>query len=80
MNKISATFHEDVAAMIEAIPLGKSNAEDVLAWDYEKKGCYIVKSGYRVLMVNEDEDGHQQGDGIENQRKKLIKFGKNYGQ
>ena len=55
MQKISATFPESVATLIQGIPLGKSNAEDLLIWDYEEKGCYTVKIGYRLLMGSNDD-------------------------
>ncbi|XWS19204.1 hypothetical protein CRYUN_Cryun32bG0111000 [Craigia yunnanensis] len=73
MQMIRATFQEDVGDLIQSIPLGKSCAEDVLVWSYEEKGCYTVKSGYRVLMANEVE-GHQQGEENGNQKEKLVRF------
>lgn len=34
---------------ILSIPLGNTISDDVLVWHYDKKGCYSVKSGYKLL-------------------------------
>ena len=46
--------------MIQAIPIGKSAANDVLIWSKEENGCYSVRSGYKFLNgVHEEENPNQ---------------------
>ena len=72
MEKIGYLFLDDVAAMIQEIPLGKSKADDVLVWDNEDNGCYNVRSGYWLLTGYYEEEGHVPNRAIADQRDKVI--------
>jgi hypothetical protein len=48
---VRGTFHEDDAAVILAIPV-QGNREDSIAWHFDKKGCFSVKSAYKFSVAN----------------------------
>ena len=75
MQRIKAIFPENVVSGIQGIPLRKANA-DVLIWDCKEKGCYTVKSGYRLLMGSKEEVSRSQGEENVDQRGKLCRFRK----
>lgn len=59
---IEDIFWEEDRQHILAIPL-KEDAEDVLAWHYDKKGVFSVKSAYHVLQdANERAAKRQKGE------------------
>ena len=49
IEKINEMFPANVAEMIQGIPIGNLNAEDILVWHQEENGVYSVRSGYRML-------------------------------
>jgi hypothetical protein len=44
---LSQTFWEEDAKVIHAIPV-HVEMDDILAWHFNEKGCFSVKSTYRV--------------------------------
>lgn len=47
---IYSCFWSTEADVICSIPLSFHLVHDQLCWDYTKKGVYMVKSGYQVVM------------------------------
>ena len=48
---VEGLFHEEEADLIKQIPLGRSEAEDILFWPYTSNGLYNCKSGYKFLKT-----------------------------
>ena len=51
---VEGLFHEEEAELIKNIPLGRTEAEDVLFWPYSSNGVYSCKSGYKFLKTEEE--------------------------
>ena len=49
---IDTLFHPNETALIKQIPLALGNAQDIIAWMFDSKGFYSVKSGYKVCWEN----------------------------
>lgn len=49
---VQATFWEEDVSTILAVPVHQ-DMEDVLAWHFDSKGSFSVKSAYRVLCGNQ---------------------------
>ena len=54
MAEIDSMFIPKEAAIIKAILLSLFNRDDLHFWPYARDGVYTVKSGYQVLMEQED--------------------------
>jgi hypothetical protein len=52
-------FWDEDANLILAIPL-KQNMDDFLAWHYDKRGLFSVKSRYHVLEDKKSFEAQQQ--------------------
>lgn len=52
---IKRNFMEEDFRAITSIPLSQSPKEDILAWYYDPKGAYMVKSGYQVAVEHKEE-------------------------
>ena len=65
MAEIDSMFIPEEAAIIKAIPLSLFDRDDLHFWPYTRDGVYTVKSGYWVLMEQEDtesQDTPNRGD------------------
>ena len=51
---VEGLFHEEEAELIKHIPLGRSEAEDILFWPYTSNGLYNCKFGYKFLKTEEE--------------------------
>ena len=60
IDKISFFWEEDVQRIL-GIPI-KHNIEDILAWHYDKKGLFSVKSAYHVLVDEKKRKQPRQGE------------------
>lgn len=49
-DKIYQHFGKDDADCIVHIPLSRRQSEDTIIWHYDKRGQYLVKSGYQVAV------------------------------
>jgi hypothetical protein len=59
---IRGIFHEDDAAVILGIPLA-ANMGDSIAWHFDKKGLFSVKSAYKVsVAASRDNHGPSSGE------------------
>lgn len=54
MKKSMRLFHPDIAALILAIPLQRTNISDHQVWQFSKDGKYQVKSGYKIAKMLKD--------------------------
>ena len=54
---IDSSFLAHEASLIKAIPLSLDSCEDVLFWPRNSNGLYSVKSGYKLLLECEMNDG-----------------------
>ena len=62
MAEIDSMFILEEAAIIKAIPLSLFDRDDLHFWPYTQDGVYTVKSGYRVLMEQEDTESQVTAD------------------
>lgn len=53
---ISDVFNSIKVKDIKSIPLCRSDKKDCIVWHYQKNGKYNVKSDYRFLMSNEENE------------------------
>lgn len=54
MTEIDILFLPEVVAIIKAILLSLFDRDDLHFWPYTHDGVYSVKSGYRLLMEQEE--------------------------
>ena len=59
--EIDSMFILEEVAIIKAIPLSLFDQDDLHFWPYTRDGVYTVKSGYRVLMEQEDTESQAIG-------------------
>ena len=52
MHMLEELFTSHEVSLIYGIPLSKRSLANMFMWHFDKKGCYSVKSGYRVWMEN----------------------------
>ena len=45
---IQELFLQDDVDLILSLPVGHSNSEDCLIWNFEKTGIYSIRSGYQI--------------------------------
>ena len=67
---LSQTFREEDVKVIRSIPV-HVEMDDVLAWHFDNKGCFTVKSAYRVhrdVLRRNNQNGT--AGGAEKQRRK----------
>ena len=61
MDFLRDNFISPDADAILNIPLRWGGGEDVLAWACERTGCYTVKSAYRSLMTQNEQQALEEG-------------------
>ena len=72
MEKLNDLFPTHVVEMIQEIPIGTSNVDDILIWSYEKKGVYNVRRGYRLLTGYYEEEETVTNESSTRQRKEVT--------
>lgn len=53
---IMNTFMEAEANIILQIHIPRSDSDDEIIWDYDKKGIFSIKSAYHVGMMDESKE------------------------
>lgn len=64
-NMLSQTFWEEDVAAIKSIPV-HVEMEDVLAWHFDARGCFSVKSAYKVQREMERRASRNRCPGVSN--------------
>lgn len=67
--KIEQCFTKEVAQKILKIPLPRTPQEDILIWQFDKHGCYSVRSGYQVALKMKFPDNPECSDSSKTQWK-----------